>query len=157
MNKREFERELFLAIEGYFGDALWKDKRGRNYNWVMDDLVRDCSDEQWLIVDETINMVHIPGYITGEVPCSTPVSPNEWEADFNTPLDTPVTGYQKPAPLGWWFCIEDMIPQQMTAEEAMNYTGPFTTEREAFIAEIIHLDERIDSLVAEIDLLRSKS
>lgn len=156
MNKREFERELFLAIEGYFGNALWKDKRGRNYNWVMDDLAQNCSDEQWLIVDLTLDSIHYPNFITGEVSCDTPVSPNQWVEDSKSPLDTPVTGYQKPAPLGWWFCIEDMIPQQMTADEAMNYTGPFATEREAWIAELIQMDERIDNLVAELDMLRRK-
>ncbi len=60
-------------------------------------------------------------------------------------------------PLGWWFCIEDMIPHQMTAEEAMNYTGPFATEREAFIAALVYQDTTIDNLIAEIDLLRRKS
>jgi hypothetical protein len=33
----------------------------------------------------------------------------------------------------------------------MNYTGPFATEREAFIAEIIQMDERIENLVAELN------
>ena len=78
MSKRDFERELFLAIEGFFGTRDWKDKRGRSYEWVMDDLAMLCSDEQWLIVDETLNMVRDPDYITGDAPLDTPVSHNPW-------------------------------------------------------------------------------
>jgi len=154
MNTREFERELFIAIEGYFGGDNWKAKDGRDYTWVMDDLTMNCSDEQWLIVDLTLSMIADELFITGEVPCSTPVSPNEWAHED---WDENVPPYVPPAPKAWWFCIEDMIPRQGTADELMNYTGPFATEREAFIAEIVIMDERIDNLVAEIALLRGKS
>lgn len=154
MNKRDFERELWLAVQGYWGDRNWKDKRGRDYTWVMDDLVRDTDAEQWLVVDLTLDMVHDPNFIVGEVSCNTPVSPNEWVIDFDTPLNTPVTGYQKPVSRGWWFCIEDMIPQQMATEQATNYTGPFASEREAFIAVLKKQDATIDQLVAELNALR---
>jgi hypothetical protein len=162
MNKREFERELFTAIEGYFGGDGWKDKRGRNFNWVMDGLAIDTDPEQWLVVDLTFDLLRDPDFITGEVPCSTPASPNEWVVDFETSPSTPDPDYQPnaptlpPEPPGWWFCVEDMIPQQMTAEQAWNYTGPFTTEREAFIAVIKQMDDRINSLVAELKFVRGR-
>jgi hypothetical protein len=150
MNKREFERELFLAMDGFFGGMEWRSKDGRSYQWVMDDLAINTTPEQWLIVDETINSLYYVDYITGEVPCSTPVSPNKWIVDYETPPSTPDQ-------MGWWFCVEDMIPQQMTAEQAWNYTGPFATEREAFIAEIKQMDERIDALVAELTARKIKA
>lgn len=78
MLKKDFERELWLACEGYFGLADWRDKRGRDFGWVLDELALNCSDEQWLIVDETLHMIADPSYIVEEVPCDTPVSENEW-------------------------------------------------------------------------------
>lgn len=172
LTKREFERELWLACDGYFGGYDWKAKDGRDYQWVMDDLARDTTSEQWLIVDLTLDMIGDPDFITGDAPLDTPVSPNEWDYDYETVFDWKpeddrpdqpfdpfwrvISPADEPAPLGWWFCIEDLIPSQMTAEQALNYTGPFATEREAFIAVIQYLDSQIDSLVAELQLVRSK-
>lgn len=79
MNAKQFQRELFLAIEGFFGGDDWVDKKGRSFDWVMDELAWDTSPEQWLIVDETMSLLRDPDYITGEAPLDTPVSPNEWE------------------------------------------------------------------------------
>lgn len=79
LNKREFERELFTAMDGFFGGYDWKSKDGRSYEWVMDDLSNNTTPEQWLIVDETINSLYYPDYLVEDAPIDTPVSPNQWE------------------------------------------------------------------------------
>lgn len=149
MNKREFERELWLACDGFFGGNDWKAKDGRDYTWIMDDLTVNCDAEQWLIVDETLSLLQDPDYITGDAPLDTPVSPNKWDIGFSTSLDTPVTGYQQPVK-GWYYSVEDVVPQQMTVDQAMGYVGPFKTKDDAWLALVIDMDRRIDALVQEL-------
>lgn len=79
MNKQQFERKLFSVMDGYFGGDQWKDKNGHSFDWAMDELALECSDEQWQIVDDTMALLHDPDYIIGEAPLETPVSPNPWE------------------------------------------------------------------------------
>lgn len=81
MRKAEFEKQLFIAIEGYFGLGDWKDKSGRDFTWVMDELAMNSTDEQWLIVDETLSMLKDPDYIVSYGPADLPVSENQWESD----------------------------------------------------------------------------
>lgn len=73
MNSREFERELFLLIEGFFGNDRWTDQRGRNFDWVMDELALLTTNEQWQIVEDTLSLLRDPDFITGTVPIDTPV------------------------------------------------------------------------------------
>lgn len=50
-------------------------------------------------------------------------------------------------PLKWWYAYgADAFPRQGTADELMNYTGPFDTESEAFHALVIEMFDHIDRL-----------
>lgn len=80
MNDEIFERQLFAACDGFWGKDDWTDKRGRNYEWVMDELALYCTDEQWQIVEDTINSLRDPDYITGTASLDTPVTHNyDWK------------------------------------------------------------------------------
>lgn len=64
MSRREFDRALFRVIKAYTSDD-------DNYQWKMDDLSVACSDEQWEHVVNTLDMVHDPDFIKGELPLET--------------------------------------------------------------------------------------
>lgn len=60
MNKRQFERQLFKAIKAFEKSNT----DGSGYQHFMDDLSIGCTDEQWQIVNDTLEMVGNPDFIT---------------------------------------------------------------------------------------------
>lgn len=80
MNERQFEKWLFCMCDGFFGDSTWRDpKLGMSYDEIVDSMAMNCSDEQWMIVEETMQLLADPDHIIGEVELDTPVSSNNLE------------------------------------------------------------------------------
>lgn len=72
MNSKEFDRKLFQAIKVYFGD----DRDGW-YTALMDDMAMNCTDEQWELLCNNLNMVYDSEFVKGELPPET-IIPNDY-------------------------------------------------------------------------------
>lgn len=67
MNARDFNALLFRLIRAQNADE------DDDIQYEMDDASLLVDDEQWEIICDTLAMAQDPEFITGELPCSTPV------------------------------------------------------------------------------------